>query len=46
MLEYLQMAKKGRAYVFGSGENKINPIHGEDLAEICVKAAIKVMKKK
>jgi uncharacterized protein YbjT (DUF2867 family) len=38
MLEYLQMAKKGRGYVFGSGENKINPIHGEDLAEICVNA--------
>ena len=39
MLEYLQMAKKGKGYVFGSGENKINPIHGEDLAEVCVKAA-------
>jgi len=38
MLEYLQMAKKGKGYVFGSGENKINPIHGEDLAEICVNA--------
>ena len=39
MLEYLQMAKKGRGYVFGSGEYKINPIHGEDLAEVCVNAA-------
>jgi len=39
MLEYLQMAKKGKGYVFGSGENKINPIHGEDLAEVCVNAA-------
>ncbi len=39
MLEYLQMAKKGRGYVFGSGKNKINPIHGEDLAKICVNAA-------
>jgi nucleoside-diphosphate-sugar epimerase len=39
MLEYLRMAKKGRGYVFGSGENKINPIHGQDLAEVCVKAA-------
>ncbi|MBT8380260.1 MAG: SDR family oxidoreductase [Ignavibacteria bacterium] len=38
MLEYLQMAKKGRGYVFGSGENKINPIHGEDLAEVCANA--------
>ena len=39
MLEYLQMAKKGRGYVFGSGMNRINPIHGKDLAEVCVKAA-------
>ena len=39
MLEYLQMAKKGKGFVFGSGENKINPIHGQDLAEVCVKAA-------
>ncbi len=39
MLEYLQMANKGRGYVFGSGECKINPIHGEDLAEVCVFAA-------
>jgi len=38
MLEYLQMAKKGRGYVFGSGNNRINPIHGKDLAEICVSA--------
>ena len=39
MLEYLQMAKKGKGYVFGSGKNRINPIHGKDLAEVCVKAA-------
>jgi uncharacterized protein YbjT (DUF2867 family) len=39
MRQYLQMAKKGKGYVFGSGDNKINPIHGEDLAEICIKAA-------
>jgi len=39
MLEYLQMAKKGRGYVFGSGNNRINPIHGRDLAEVCVNAA-------
>ena len=39
MLEYLQMAKKGRGYVFGSGQNRINPIHGKDLAAVCVKAA-------
>jgi len=39
MLEYLQMANAGRGYVVGSGEYKINPIHGEDLAEVCVFAA-------
>jgi uncharacterized protein YbjT (DUF2867 family) len=38
MLEFLNMAKKGRVSVFGSGENKINPIHGADLAEVCVNA--------
>lgn len=38
MLEYLQMAKKGKGMVIGSGENKINPIHGADLAEVCVGA--------
>ena len=36
MLEFLEMAKKGRIYLFGRGENKINPIHGNDLAEVCV----------
>ena len=39
MLEYLHMAEKGKAYVFGSGNNKINPIHGEDLAGVCADAA-------
>ena len=39
MLDYLNMAKQGRGFVFGTGENRMNPIHGKDLAEICVKAA-------
>ncbi len=39
MLEYLKMAKQGRGYVFGSGEYRINPIHGKDLADVCVNAA-------
>jgi len=39
ILEYLDMARKGRGYVFGSGEYRINPIHGKDLAEVCVQAA-------
>jgi len=38
MLEFLNMAKKGKVSVFGSGENRINPIHGADLAEACVNA--------
>jgi uncharacterized protein YbjT (DUF2867 family) len=36
MTEFYNMAKKGRVYVFGSGEQKANPIHGEDLAKVCV----------
>lgn len=35
---YYKMAQSGRAYVFGIGETKLNPIHGEDLADFCVKA--------
>ncbi len=29
------MAKSGRVYLFGSGEYRINPIHGADLAAAC-----------
>jgi uncharacterized protein YbjT (DUF2867 family) len=39
MRDYLEMAKQGRGYVFGSGECRINPIHGADLADACVQAA-------
>ncbi len=38
MLEFLKMAQKGRVSLFGTGQNKINPIHGADLAEFCVNA--------
>jgi uncharacterized protein YbjT (DUF2867 family) len=38
MTEFYTMAKKGRAYIFGDGELKMNPIHGEDLAVVCVEA--------
>ncbi len=38
MLEFLKMAQKGRVSLFGYGENKINPIHGADLAIVCVSA--------
>ena len=37
-LIFLKMAKKGRITLFGNGENKINPIHGADLAIVCVSA--------
>ncbi len=33
------MAKKGRAYLVGEGNNQMNPIHGRDLAQICVESA-------
>lgn len=36
--EYFQMAKSGRAYLVGDGENRLNPIHGADLAQICADA--------
>lgn len=38
MSEFLKMAKKGKAELFGDGNFKMNPIHGADLAEICVNA--------
>ena len=38
MTEFYNMAKKGRIYLFGDGKYKSNPIHGEDLAEVCVNA--------
>lgn len=38
MAEFLTMAKKGRIYLFGNGNLKTNPIHGEDLAIACVDA--------
>lgn len=36
MTEILNMAKKGRVYLFGNGQQTANPIHGEDLAEVCL----------
>jgi uncharacterized protein YbjT (DUF2867 family) len=36
MADFYKMAKKGRVYLFGNGELKANPIHGEDLAAVCV----------
>lgn len=36
MKDFLHMAKSGRIYLFGSGNQKFNPIHGEDLATFIV----------
>lgn len=38
MGEFFNMAKKGRVFLYGPGDNKINPIHGADLAKSCVEA--------
>ncbi len=38
MSEFYNMAKRGRIYLFGNGELRANPIHGEDLAGVCVDA--------
>lgn len=37
--EILQMAERGRVYLFGDGESLISPIHGADLAKVCVEAS-------
>ncbi len=38
MTEFYKMAQKGRAYLFGDGQVKVNPIHGADLAQVCLEA--------
>lgn len=38
MSEFLKMAKKGTVTLIGDGRRKINPIHGADLAKVCVDA--------
>jgi len=38
MKEFYKMAKSGRAYLFGDGQAKANPIHGADLAKVCIDA--------
>ncbi len=36
MKDFWDMAKNGRAYLFGDGSKRLNPIHGKDLAETIV----------
>lgn len=38
VFEVLDMAAKGRVFIFGDGHHKISPIHGADLAQACVQA--------
>lgn len=38
MTEFFTMAVKGRIYLFGDGSLKSNPIHGADLAAVCIDA--------
>lgn len=38
MSEVFDMARKGRVWLIGSGTNRVNPIHGADLAVICADA--------
>ena len=36
MGDFLGMARRGRVFLFGDGELRINPIHGADLASFCL----------
>jgi len=38
MSAILDQARKGTVYLLGSGQNRSNPIHGADLAKVCVDA--------
>lgn len=36
MRDFLDMAKSGKVFLFGDGTPKLNPIHGKDLATVCI----------
>lgn len=38
MASFVEMAQRGRVFLFGDGAFKSNPIHGKDLARVCVDA--------
>jgi uncharacterized protein YbjT (DUF2867 family) len=38
MGEVLEMARRGRVWLIGSGKRRVNPIHGADLAVVCADA--------
>ncbi|GAB5535934.1 MAG: SDR family oxidoreductase [Rubricoccaceae bacterium] len=35
---FLDMAQRGRAWVFGDGQLRLNPVHPDDLARVCLRA--------
>ncbi|NTW83883.1 MAG: SDR family oxidoreductase [Chlorobiaceae bacterium] len=35
---FFNMARSGHVFLFGDGSNRFNPIHGADLAKVCVDA--------
>jgi len=35
---FLDMARRGRAWLFGDGQQRLNPIHPDDLAAVCLNA--------
>ncbi|MBU0514786.1 MAG: SDR family oxidoreductase [Proteobacteria bacterium] len=38
MTEFFGMARRGRVWLVGPGQNRVNPIHGADLAVVCADA--------
>ena len=38
MRDFLDMARRRRVYLFDGGKFRLNPIHGKDVAEVCVSA--------
>ncbi|WP_396613711.1 SDR family oxidoreductase (plasmid) [Haloferax sp. S1W] len=38
MTEFFEMARRGRVFLVGDGNARINPVHGADLAKACVDA--------
>ncbi len=38
MKDFLDMAQKGKVYLFGDGHYKLNPIHGADLAKVILES--------
>lgn len=44
MTEFYKMADNGRVYLFGQGEYQSNPIHGDDLAKVCIDSIANIEK--